>query len=163
MARSGGRSGGGRSSGSSRSFSSSRPATTPHRPASSPSAPRPPSSSPVQQRPPGLFGQFASTAAGVAVGSAIGHTLVGAFGGLFPRHVREDVAYQEGLEEVPGSSVGSRLLGSSMLFGTAGAAYWYRNRLIQRAGNLARVGPARPVLTAVSLGAGALGLANLVA
>ena len=48
-----------------------------------------------------------------------GHTLVGAFGGLFPRHVREDVAYQEGLEEVPGSSLGSRLLGSSMLFGVS--------------------------------------------
>ncbi|KAK1758534.1 hypothetical protein QBC47DRAFT_374995 [Echria macrotheca] len=32
---------------------------------------------------PGLFGQMATTAAGVAVGSAIGHTLSNAVGGLF--------------------------------------------------------------------------------
>ncbi|KAL8775497.1 MAG: hypothetical protein Q9203_000300 [Teloschistes exilis] len=34
-----------------------------------------------QQQPPGLFGQMASTAAGVAVGSSIGHAIGGLFGG----------------------------------------------------------------------------------
>lgn len=36
-----------------------------------------------QQRSPGLFGQMASTAAGVAVGSTIGHTLGAGITGLF--------------------------------------------------------------------------------
>ncbi|KAJ3038584.1 hypothetical protein HDV00_000515 [Rhizophlyctis rosea] len=163
--RSSGGGGGHRSSSGSRSYSSAPPRTRavpPATPPPRPGAPHPPSSIAQQQRSPGLFGQFASTAAGVAVGSAIGHTLVGAFGGLFPRHAREEMAYQEGLEEVPGQSVGSRLPGSALLFGTAGAAAWYRNRLIQQAGHAARVGPARPLLGAVALGAGALGLINLV-
>ncbi|KAK7731340.1 hypothetical protein SLS57_001276 [Botryosphaeria dothidea] len=34
-----------------------------------------------QQQGPGLFGQMASTAAGVAVGSSIGHAIGGFFGG----------------------------------------------------------------------------------
>jgi coiled-coil-helix-coiled-coil-helix domain-containing protein 2 len=38
---------------------------------------------PVQQRQPGLFAQMASTAAGVAVGSAVGHTLANGVSGLF--------------------------------------------------------------------------------
>lgn len=36
-----------------------------------------------QQRQPGLFGQMASTAAGVAVGSTIGHTIGAGITGLF--------------------------------------------------------------------------------
>ncbi|KAK5654366.1 hypothetical protein OQA88_7275 [Cercophora sp. LCS_1] len=72
-----------------------RPATTyapAHPPAAAPPAAAAPSA-PVSQGP-GLFGQMASTAAyasplpspdpdGVAVGSAIGHTLSNAVGGLF--------------------------------------------------------------------------------
>ncbi|KAJ2773034.1 hypothetical protein IWQ56_001138 [Coemansia nantahalensis] len=34
-------------------------------------------------RQPGLFAQMATTAAGVAVGSAVGHTMANAVGGLF--------------------------------------------------------------------------------
>ncbi|RAL06419.1 coiled-coil-helix-coiled-coil-helix domain-containing protein [Aspergillus ibericus CBS 121593] len=50
-----------------------------HAPAAPP-APAAPAAAPVQQsQGPGLFGQMASTAAGVAVGSSIGH----AIGGLF--------------------------------------------------------------------------------
>ncbi|KAI5962996.1 uncharacterized protein KGF55_002788 [Candida pseudojiufengensis] len=37
----------------------------------------------TQQRQPGLFGQMASTAAGVAVGSTIGHTLGAGITGMF--------------------------------------------------------------------------------
>lgn len=49
-----------------------------------PAAPHPSAAQPVQaQRQPGLFGQMASTAAGVAVGSTIGHTLGAGITGLF--------------------------------------------------------------------------------
>jgi len=53
----------------------SRPATTYAPPAAQPQAP------PAQSQGPGLFGQMASTAAGVAVGSSIGHAIGGMFGG----------------------------------------------------------------------------------
>ncbi|KGQ06571.1 intermembrane space cysteine motif-containing protein MIC17 [Beauveria bassiana D1-5] len=36
---------------------------------------------PAQSQGPGLFGQMASTAAGVAIGSSVGHALGGLFGG----------------------------------------------------------------------------------
>ncbi|KAI8627856.1 hypothetical protein F5Y19DRAFT_157112 [Xylariaceae sp. FL1651] len=52
-----------------------RPATT-YAPAQAPPAPAPQAS-----QGPGLFGQMASTAAGVAVGSSIGHAIGGFFGG----------------------------------------------------------------------------------
>ncbi|KAL1305967.1 hypothetical protein AAFC00_004104 [Neodothiora populina] len=41
----------------------------------------PPVAAPQQSQGPGLFGQMASTAAGVAVGSSIGHAIGGFFGG----------------------------------------------------------------------------------
>ncbi|KAF9888409.1 hypothetical protein FE257_008687 [Aspergillus nanangensis] len=79
-----------------------RPTAAPARPAAAPSQqqhqphstaahpqqphgahpPPPPQAAPVQQsQGPGLFGQMASTAAGVAVGSSIGHAIGGFFGG----------------------------------------------------------------------------------
>ncbi|KAJ5816801.1 hypothetical protein N7447_009034 [Penicillium robsamsonii] len=71
-----------------------RPTAAPARPAAPPSqqqsqphstAAHPPQAQqapPVQQSAgPGLFGQMASTAAGVAVGSSIGHAIGGFFGG----------------------------------------------------------------------------------
>ncbi|KAK1826707.1 mitochondrial intermembrane space cysteine motif-containing protein MIX17 [Podospora conica] len=72
-----------------------RPAPTQQqqtRPATTYAAPPPASqaahsSTPTAQAPtgqaPGLFAQMATTAAGVAVGSAVGHTLSSAVGGLF--------------------------------------------------------------------------------
>ncbi|TVY21610.1 Mitochondrial intermembrane space cysteine motif-containing protein [Lachnellula arida] len=82
-----GRSGGGRAP--------SRPTVAPKRPAApAPQQTRPATTAahpPAQQAPPpaaqqgsagpGLFGQMASTAAGVAVGSSIGHAIGGFFGG----------------------------------------------------------------------------------
>ncbi|CAO3682081.1 hypothetical protein G6F70_000521 [Rhizopus microsporus] len=86
-----------------RSSRSSRPAARPARP-SGPShqqtrsahthAPPPQQHTPVQQqqrqpseaaqhRQPGLFGQMASTAAGVAVGSAVGHTMANGVSSMF--------------------------------------------------------------------------------
>ncbi|PSS12465.1 hypothetical protein M430DRAFT_144731 [Amorphotheca resinae ATCC 22711] len=67
-----------------------RPATTaaypPARAAPAPAAPPAAAPAPVQAQPqasagPGLFGQMASTAAGVAVGSSIGHAIGGLFSG----------------------------------------------------------------------------------
>ncbi|PGH26712.1 hypothetical protein AJ80_01658 [Polytolypa hystricis UAMH7299] len=63
-----------------------RPAGTPmtqQRPASTSAAPPPAAAqqAPAQSQGSGLFGQMASTAAGVAVGSAVGHTLGGWFSG----------------------------------------------------------------------------------
>ncbi|KAI0099809.1 hypothetical protein GGR51DRAFT_384793 [Nemania sp. FL0031] len=54
-----------------------RPATT-YAPAQ---AQAPPAPAPVASQGPGLFGQMASTAAGVAVGSSIGHAIGGLFSG----------------------------------------------------------------------------------
>ncbi|TVY48121.1 Mitochondrial intermembrane space cysteine motif-containing protein [Lachnellula occidentalis] len=79
-----GRSGGGRAP--------SRPTVAPKRPAAPQQQTRPATTAahpPAQQAPPppaqsagpGLFGQMASTAAGVAVGSSIGHAIGGFFGG----------------------------------------------------------------------------------
>ncbi|UZJ54093.1 hypothetical protein CBS101457_003413 [Exobasidium rhododendri] len=84
MPRSGGRSGGGRSapSGSRGSHSmashpkqQTQPANVPHNNG------QPPMQQQQQGRAPGLFGQMASTAAGVAVGSSLGHAMSGFFGG----------------------------------------------------------------------------------
>ncbi|KAK9367670.1 hypothetical protein V1509DRAFT_625891 [Lipomyces kononenkoae] len=73
----------------------SAPAPAARRPMSTTAAPparhqAPPPPVPAQQQPvivqgqqPSLFGQMASTAAGVAVGSTVGHALGGALGGLF--------------------------------------------------------------------------------
>ncbi|KAI1106002.1 hypothetical protein F4804DRAFT_302598 [Jackrogersella minutella] len=44
-------------------------------------APAPAAAAPQASQGPGLFGQMASTAAGVAVGSSIGHAIGGMFGG----------------------------------------------------------------------------------
>ncbi|KAH8587575.1 hypothetical protein B0O99DRAFT_694343 [Bisporella sp. PMI_857] len=60
-----------------------RPATTAAYPPAKTTA-APPAAAPAQQagsQGPGLFGQMASTAAGVAVGSSIGHAIGGFFGG----------------------------------------------------------------------------------
>jgi len=54
------------------------PAPAPNRPSSSVAQP-----APQQSSQPGLFGQMASTAAGVAVGSTVGHALGGALSGAF--------------------------------------------------------------------------------
>ncbi|KAK0729730.1 Sas10/Utp3/C1D family-domain-containing protein [Lasiosphaeris hirsuta] len=59
-----------------------RPATTYAPATQAPHAPAPAAGAPTSQGP-GLFGQMATTAAGVAVGSAIGHTLSNAVGGFF--------------------------------------------------------------------------------
>ncbi|EOO01638.1 putative chch domain protein [Phaeoacremonium minimum UCRPA7] len=54
----------------------SRPAST-----YAPAPTQHPPAQPAQSQGPGLFGQMASTAAGVAVGSSIGHAIGGFFGG----------------------------------------------------------------------------------
>ena len=78
----------GRSGGGSRA--TSRPTVAPQRPAPQQTRPATTAAHPpaTQQAPPaqqsqgpGLFGQMASTAAGVAVGSSIGHAIGGFFGG----------------------------------------------------------------------------------
>lgn len=59
-----------------------RPATTAaHPPATAQQQHPPAQAAPQQSAGPGLFGQMASTAAGVAVGSSIGHAIGGFFGG----------------------------------------------------------------------------------
>ncbi|KAI0883841.1 uncharacterized protein GGS22DRAFT_166217 [Annulohypoxylon maeteangense] len=57
-----------------------RPAAT-YAPAQQQHAPAPTASAPQASQGPGLFGQMASTAAGVAVGSTIGHAIGGLFSG----------------------------------------------------------------------------------
>ncbi|KAH0543765.1 hypothetical protein FGG08_001947 [Glutinoglossum americanum] len=61
--------------------SQSRPSTTAAYPPATTSRPGPPAQTQAQGSGPGLFGQMASTAAGVAVGSSIGHAIGGFFGG----------------------------------------------------------------------------------
>jgi len=86
-----GRSGGGRAP-SRPSPAPSRPAPQQTRPSTTAAYPpvrtnqaAPPTAAPAQSQQgsagPGLFGQMASTAAGVAVGSSIGHAIGGFFGG----------------------------------------------------------------------------------
>ncbi|KAK7541309.1 hypothetical protein BKA81DRAFT_306272 [Phyllosticta paracitricarpa] len=59
-----------------------RPATTAAHPPQQHQQPHPPAAqAPAASQGPGLFGQMASTAAGVAVGSSIGHAIGGFFGG----------------------------------------------------------------------------------
>ncbi|EED13911.1 CHCH domain protein [Talaromyces stipitatus ATCC 10500] len=53
----------------------------PHSTAAHPPAPQQAPPMPVQSQGPGLFGQMASTAAGVAIGSSIGHAIGGLFSG----------------------------------------------------------------------------------
>ncbi|KAI1351028.1 hypothetical protein F5Y01DRAFT_315110 [Xylaria sp. FL0043] len=62
------------------SHQQTRPATT-YAPAQAPPAPTAAAAAPAASQGPGLFGQMASTAAGVAVGSSIGHAIGGLFGG----------------------------------------------------------------------------------
>ncbi|KAL6241038.1 hypothetical protein RBB50_012133 [Rhinocladiella similis] len=86
MARSRGGAGPSRSAPSRPTASAARPAAPQqqqHRPMSSaPTAPAQQAHPPAQaSQGPGLFGQMASTAAGVAVGSSIGHAIGGFFGG----------------------------------------------------------------------------------
>ncbi|KAI0437030.1 hypothetical protein F4803DRAFT_556422 [Xylaria telfairii] len=57
-----------------------RPATT-YAPAQAAPAPTATAAAPAASQGPGLFGQMASTAAGVAVGSTIGHAIGGLFSG----------------------------------------------------------------------------------
>ncbi|KAI2604763.1 uncharacterized protein GGS25DRAFT_501889 [Hypoxylon fragiforme] len=57
-----------------------RPATT-YAPAQTGQQHPPAAAAPQASQGPGLFGQMASTAAGVAVGSSIGHAIGGLFGG----------------------------------------------------------------------------------
>ncbi|KND92604.1 Mitochondrial intermembrane space cysteine motif-containing protein MIX17 [Tolypocladium ophioglossoides CBS 100239] len=62
------------------------PSAQQHRPATTMAAPQPHApqqvAPPVQQsQGPGLFGQMASTAAGVAIGSSVGHAIGGFFSG----------------------------------------------------------------------------------
>ncbi|KAF2089961.1 hypothetical protein K490DRAFT_35263 [Saccharata proteae CBS 121410] len=61
----------------------SRPASTAAHPPAQQHAPQatPPAQQAQGSQGPGLFGQMASTAAGVAVGSSIGHAIGGFFGG----------------------------------------------------------------------------------
>ncbi|KAG9229160.1 Sas10/Utp3/C1D family-domain-containing protein [Amylocarpus encephaloides] len=68
-----------------------RPATTAaHPPANTRQTTAPPATPAAQQSAgPGLFGQMASTAAGVAVGSSIGHAIGGFFGGGSSQAVAE--------------------------------------------------------------------------
>ncbi|KAL4924920.1 uncharacterized protein BDV17DRAFT_273493 [Aspergillus undulatus] len=59
-----------------------QPHSTAAHPPTATQAPQAPAAAPVQQsQGPGLFGQMASTAAGVAVGSSIGHAIGGLFSG----------------------------------------------------------------------------------
>ncbi|KAG6002484.1 hypothetical protein E4U21_003012 [Claviceps maximensis] len=59
--------------------------TQQQRPATTMAAPQqmapPPAAAPVASQGPGLFGQMASTAAGVAIGSSVGHAIGGLFSG----------------------------------------------------------------------------------
>lgn len=49
----------------------------------------------VQQRQPGMFSQMASTAAGVAVGSTVGHTLANGVSSLFGGGSSQPAAYDQ--------------------------------------------------------------------
>ncbi|KAL8930518.1 MAG: hypothetical protein Q9208_000702 [Pyrenodesmia sp. 3 TL-2023] len=66
-----------------------------------------------QQKSPGLFGQMASTAAGVAVGSSIGHAIGGLFGGgsstaAEPQQAENGVASQANDASYQNNSWGQR-------------------------------------------------------
>ncbi|TPX63671.1 hypothetical protein SpCBS45565_g06427 [Spizellomyces sp. 'palustris'] len=125
-----------------------------------------PPSSPQQPRGESMLGRFASTAAGVAVGSAVGHTLVSMFGGLFPRSAQDQIAQQndnlppEQQQAVTQAPLSQRLLGTATLWGVGGGAWWYRNRLIAQTRNARAAGPR--VAAVVAAGSGILGLVNLV-
>jgi len=72
-----------------------RPNVAPPLQPSSSTAAQPPVASaqkPQASQSPGLFGQMASTAAGVAVGSSIGHALGGFFGGSDQANVESQAA-----------------------------------------------------------------------
>ncbi|KAL7790771.1 hypothetical protein V8C37DRAFT_174655 [Trichoderma ceciliae] len=79
----------------------SAPKPQQHRPATSMAAPpqqhAPTATMPPQQasQGPGLFGQMASTAAGVAIGSSVGHAIGGFFGGGSSESVQAQAAPQQ--------------------------------------------------------------------
>ncbi|KAI2610443.1 hypothetical protein GGR54DRAFT_376051 [Hypoxylon sp. NC1633] len=79
----------------------SRPAAT-YAPAQTAQQHAPTAAAPQASQGPGLFGQMASTAAGVAVGSSIGHAIGGFFGGgssapaeAAPQHVEAQQQQQQ--------------------------------------------------------------------
>ncbi|PHZ16470.1 uncharacterized protein RHIMIDRAFT_198087 [Rhizopus microsporus ATCC 52813] len=146
-----------------RSSRSSRPAARPARP-SGPShqqtrsahthAPPPQQHAPVQQqqqqqqrqpseaaqhRQPGLFGQMASTAAGVAVGSAVGHTMANGISSMFggghqPEEVQQQEAYQASSENVKNSCEADAKAFTQCLDATnndMSACKWYLDALKQ--------------------------------
>ncbi|KAF7857048.1 uncharacterized protein EAF02_011281 [Botrytis sinoallii] len=85
-----------------------RPATTaayPPRPAGAapPAAPQPQAGAPQAQGSsgPGLIGQVASTAAGVAIGSSLGHAITGFFGGgsSAPEAAQDNAVASQGQEK----------------------------------------------------------------
>ncbi|KND01329.1 uncharacterized protein SPPG_03142 [Spizellomyces punctatus DAOM BR117] len=163
--RSGGGSGG---RGGSAPRTSTPPAAPRNRSYSSAPPVNPSRSAPPPQQPRGdsMLGRFASTAAGVAVGSAVGHTLVSMFGGLFPRSAHDQIAQQnetlppDQQQAVAQASLSQRLLGTATLWGVGGGAWWYRNRLLAQTRNTRAAGPR--VAAVVAAGSGILGLVNLV-
>ncbi|XP_035690802.1 coiled-coil-helix-coiled-coil-helix domain-containing protein 2-like [Branchiostoma floridae] len=81
-----------------RARTSSPPAPARAPPRSNVPAPAPPSQ-PMMQQPvsqgPGLMGQMAATAGGVAIGHVVGHAVTGAFSGGGSSQSQPDVTYQE--------------------------------------------------------------------
>ncbi|KAI9733376.1 MAG: Normal oxygen consumption protein [Cirrosporium novae-zelandiae] len=71
---------------------SARPVSTAAHPPAPVAHQAPPPAAPTQSQGPGLFGQMASTAAGVAVGSSIGHAIGGLFSGGSSSAPAEDQA-----------------------------------------------------------------------
>ncbi|ODV90726.1 hypothetical protein CANCADRAFT_110011 [Tortispora caseinolytica NRRL Y-17796] len=105
-----------RSSAGSRRPTGSRSASTATMPRSHPAPPPAPARSAAgtheaQPRQPGLFGQMASTAAGVAVGSTIGHTLgagiTSMFGGSSAEPAEQTYAAQQQQQQQQQQAVGA--------------------------------------------------------
>jgi len=83
-------------------------------------AQQPPAAVPQTQQAsqgPGLFGQMASTAAGVAVGSSIGHAVGGMFGGWGGGSSSEAPAQQEQQQQQPTNAYSQPM--DSSLYGSA--------------------------------------------
>ncbi|KAK4208694.1 Sas10/Utp3/C1D family-domain-containing protein [Rhypophila decipiens] len=92
-----------------------RPATT-YAPSSAaaPNAPAAPVAAPSQG--PGLFGQMASTAAGVAVGSSIGHAIGGFFGGGSSAPAEPAQAQPVAAQQTNNQSWGNNCAGATQSF-----------------------------------------------